>query len=57
MNLPENNISSLKLEESEFGDGTTLAKDVSEHSAGGEEDEKDQMFFTANHEGSATYTE
>jgi hypothetical protein len=57
MDLPENNISSLQLEESEFGDGTTLAKDDSEHSAEGEEEEKDQMFFTAKHEDSATYIE
>lgn len=57
MNLPENNLTSLQLEESEFGDGTTLAKDDSEHSADGEEEEKDQIFFTAKHEDSATYTE
>ena len=58
LELTKDNLPSFKLEESEIADGTTLAKDDSEHSLEGEEEEKHQIFYTAKQEDApATFTE
>ena len=56
MELTKDNLPSFTLEESEIADGTTLAKDDSEHSLEGDEEEKHQIFYTAKQEDAAAST-